>query len=164
MRNACLDIALCELAEHGIQKRVQRLLHRATDHSVLLCHGGAKSARFGAASPTYLCERFRTSSPTVDAPGLILDFDASRCPVSCHATPVFFRACGACGGSGRSIGRSVNGLLSVNLGKLAATSQTTLTQKSALLIGKSPSCNRLHRRPLGRSRPCPRHCQTREQP
>ena len=38
----------------------------------------SKSARFGAASPTYLCERFRTSSPTVDAPGLILDFDAQN--------------------------------------------------------------------------------------
>src|SRR5215471_3792630 len=77
----------------GLHKRVQRILHRATDHTVqvtfdplvinrddiaqrtrcILCHGGSlllawlrlatsSSARFGAASPTQLCERFRTSS------------------------------------------------------------------------------------------------------
>src|SRR5262245_8675978 len=77
----------------GLQKRVQRLLHRATDHTVqvtfdplvinrddiaqrtrcILCHGvslslswlllaTSSSARFGAASPTQLCERFTTSS------------------------------------------------------------------------------------------------------
>src|SRR5215471_19319897 len=80
----------------GLHKRVQRILHRATDHTVqvtfdplvinrddiaqrtrcILCHGGSlslswlrlatsSSARFGAASPTQLCERFRTSSAPI---------------------------------------------------------------------------------------------------
>src|SRR5215471_3189925 len=88
----------------GLHKRVQRILHRATDHTVqvtfdplvinrddiaqrtrcILCHGGSlllawlrlatsSSARFGAASPTQLCERFRTSSPANEDPALLLN-------------------------------------------------------------------------------------------
>src|SRR5262245_29062466 len=90
-----VTLGIAQPIRFGLQKRVQRLLHRATDHTVqvtfdplvinrddiaqrtrcILCHGGSlslswlrlatsSSARFGAASPTQLCERFTTSSPT----------------------------------------------------------------------------------------------------
>src|SRR5262249_60427091 len=88
-----VTLGIAQPIRFGLQKRVQRLLHRATDHTVqvtfdplvinrddiaqrtrcILCHGGSlslswlrlatsSSARFGAASPTQLCERFTTSS------------------------------------------------------------------------------------------------------
>src|SRR5437868_3516641 len=88
-----VTLGIAQPIRFGLQKRVQRLLHRATDHTVqvtfdplvinrddiaqwtrcILYHGGSlslswlrlatsSSARFGAASPTQLCERFNTSS------------------------------------------------------------------------------------------------------
>src|SRR4029453_3295071 len=90
---ALIALRIAQPIRFGIQKRVQRLLHRAPDHPIqvipcpivvnrndiaqgtrcILGHGGyfllswlrlatSSSARFGAASPTQLCEKNRTSS------------------------------------------------------------------------------------------------------
>src|SRR5690242_13188124 len=105
---ALIALRIAQPIRFGIQKRVQRLLHRAPDHPIqvildplvvnrndiaqrtrcILGHGGSflltwlrlatsSSARFGAASPTQLCERNRTSSRLLRSLGYAVEAYAS---------------------------------------------------------------------------------------